>query len=86
MGCVSSPDAAVSLLRSVPLGTRVTVRWALGDDDGSGKLFTDSIGVIVSAAEFLVLETRRGEVRIDWPDVRLAKQVPPPPRRTPRAR
>ncbi|NHU85510.1 hypothetical protein GWK18_07905 [Kocuria sp. JC486] len=38
---------AVALLRSLPVGTRVTVRWALPDGNTSGKKFTDSIGTIV---------------------------------------
>ncbi|KAA9395525.1 hypothetical protein FCK90_00380 [Kocuria coralli] len=44
------PRSPVDLLRSLPVGTRVTVRWALPDDDASGKRFTDSIGTILDSS------------------------------------
>lgn len=98
-GLVTTSHSPVKRLRSLPPGTRVTVRWALPAGDASGKKFTDSIGTIASSptldpddddarpdsgpGDLLVLDTRHGRVEIPWDAIHLAKPVPPP-RRTPR--
>lgn len=97
---MNTSRSAVALLRRLPVGARVTVRWALPAGDTSGKRFTDSIGTIASSPTLdpddaarhdsgqgdpLVLDTRHGRVEIPWDAIHLAKPVPPPPpRRAPR--
>lgn len=71
----------VELIRSAPLGTRMTVRRRIegGYSDALGYLRDTSItGCIV--------ETRQGLVSVNFADVTAAKLVPsPPPRRAPRS-
>lgn len=71
---------AVELIRTVPFGTRMTVRTRI---EGG---FTDAVGYLRERdnAE-CVLETRRGLVTISLDQVHLAKVVPPPPQRARRA-
>jgi hypothetical protein len=61
--------------RLIP-GLRVVVRYRLP----SG--FTDALGELLSVdARTVVVQTRRGDVRIDLSSVVAAKEVPPPPAR-----
>jgi hypothetical protein len=70
----------VELIRTVPLGTRLTVRTRI---DGG---FTDALGYLRERdSAQCVLETRRGLITIALDRVHRAKTVPPPsPRRAPR--
>jgi hypothetical protein len=72
----------LELIRSVPLGTRMTVRRRI---DGG---FTDAVGYLRQCTTHdCVIETRHGLVTIALAEVTAAKQVPPPPaRRAPRHR
>jgi hypothetical protein len=64
----------VKLLRDLPLGTRVVVRYRI---EGG---FTDALGNLVARDETTcTVETRRGPVVVDLAAVTLAKPVPPPP-------
>jgi hypothetical protein len=69
------------LIRSAPLGTRMTVRKRI---DGG---FTDAVGYLRELTDSdCIVETRHGMVAIRLDDVAAAKAVPPPPqRRTPRS-
>ena len=65
--------------RAWPLGTRVTVRSRICDPLHK---YSDTIGVILeSDSEGLLLDTRKGEVRVVGADILLGKPVPPPPER-----
>ena len=70
----------VAALRSLPAGTRVVVRYRLGEG------FTDALGDLLSCtADEASVRTRRGDVVVRLADVVAAKPVPPPPpRRAPR--
>jgi hypothetical protein len=73
-------EQAVQLLREVPVGTRLVVRYRL--DDGA----TDALGYLRSRTdERCLLDTPRGPVTITFVDVVAAKRIPEPParRRTP---
>jgi hypothetical protein len=64
----------VKLLRELPLGTRVVVRYRI---EGG---FTDALGDLVARdATTCTVETRRGAVVVAFDAVALAKPVPPPP-------
>jgi hypothetical protein len=66
----------LQLLSSVPLGTRVVVRYRIpgGTTDALGTLEArDSASCTVA--------TRTGSVTVKLDDVQLAKAVPPPPPR-----
>lgn len=68
--------AAVAMLRTVPLGTRVVVRRKEGDG------FHDALGDLVAIdAETCTVETRRGAITVPLALVTRAKPVPPPPPR-----
>lgn len=73
-------NAAVELLTSLPLGTRVVVRYRIegGLTDALGELTArDAVSCTVAA--------RRGDVVVPLDAVTAAKPVPPPPpRRAPR--
>ena len=79
-------SSALGLLTGLPAGTRVSVRYALPDDDASGLPLTDALGELLAADEKAVtVRTRRGDVLIDAGGIRAARVVPPaPPRRRPR--
>jgi hypothetical protein len=63
------------LLRSIPIGTRVVVRYLL--DDGGA---TDALGYLRARdAEHVVVETKRGRETVTLLTVIAAKGVPPPP-------
>ncbi|WP_258067138.1 hypothetical protein [Arthrobacter sp. GMC3] len=65
---------ALDLISSVPLGTRVVIRYRI--DGGS----TDALGDLTGRDSLsCTVATRSGEVAIKYDDVRLAKAVPPPP-------
>lgn len=70
----------VAFLRSMPLGTRVTVRRRI--DDG----WTDALGYLRQLDDdTCTVETRRGPVTVPLRAVSAAIRVPePPPRRRPR--
>lgn len=72
-------NIAVDLIRSAPLGTRMTVRSAI---DGG---FSDALGYLREITESeCVVETRRGLITVLFTEVFAAKEVPPPPlRRSP---
>lgn len=96
MACPTSgptPPAATStatlrLLEGLAPGTRVSVRYALPDDDASGLPLTDALGELVGVDSATVrIRTRRGDVLIAPGRLRAARVVPPaPPRRPPRQR
>jgi hypothetical protein len=66
----------VKLLRELPLGTRVVVRYRI---EGG---FTDALGDLVARDDVsCTVETRRGPVVVEFSSVALAKPVPPPPAR-----
>jgi hypothetical protein len=75
-------NPAVQLLRSLPIGTRVVVRYRIPGG------FTDALGDLVGMdARSCRVATRRGEASIELSEVVLAKPVPPAPtrrRRSPR--
>ena len=65
---------AVNLIRSVPLGTRMTVRQKI-----DGRL-TDALGYLRQITDTeCVVDTRRGLITIPLAEVSAAKEVPPPP-------
>ncbi|MEO7349140.1 MAG: ferrous iron transport protein A [Terrimesophilobacter sp.] len=65
---------AIQLIRSSPLGTRMTVRRRI---DGG---FSDALGYLRQVTETeCVVETRRGLITITLFQVTAAKLVPPPP-------
>ena len=67
-----TPD---EFLRSIPIGTRVVVRYRL--DDGRA---TDALGRLLARdAEHVVVATRRGTDSVALSMVIAAKEVPPPP-------
>ena len=64
----------MKLLRELPLGTRVVVRYRI-----EGGL-TDALGDLVARDDIsCTVETRRGPVVVTFDTVALAKPVPPPP-------
>jgi hypothetical protein len=79
-------SSALGLLAGLPAGTRVSVRYALPDDDASGLPLTDALGELLAAdEESVTVRTRRGDVLIGAGGIRAARVVPPaPPRRRPR--
>lgn len=65
------------MIRLPPPGHRVVVRYLLP----SGQA-TDALGMLVSVdAETVVVETKRGLVRVAGDTIVAAKEVPPPPPR-----
>ena len=69
----------VHIIRSAPLGTRMTVRRRI---EGG---FSDALGYLHEFTEAgCVIETRRGLIPVDFDGVTAVKLVPPPqPRRAP---
>lgn len=68
----------IARLLSLPLGTRVVVRYLIED----GARATDALGELIERTEQeAVIQTRRGPERVPLAQVLLAKQVPPPPTR-----
>lgn len=68
----------VARLLSLPLGTRVVVRYLIEE----GERATDALGELLERTEdAVVIQTRRGPERVPLAQVLLAKPVPPPPRR-----
>jgi GNAT superfamily N-acetyltransferase len=70
-------------VRTLPLGSRVVVRWRLdAPDEATGATLTDAVGTLVSADDAAVtVETSRGSVTIPLDRVTAAKEVPPKPSR-----
>lgn len=63
-------------LRTIPLGTRVVVRYLIEE----GERATDALGELVERTEEqVVIQTRRGPEVVPMAQVLLAKPVPPPP-------
>lgn len=58
------------------VGSRVSVRQRVGERDGR-PLFSDAVGDLVAEGADLVVQTRRGPVRIDRDAVVAARAVPP---------
>ncbi|WP_240470998.1 hypothetical protein [Schaalia suimastitidis] len=55
-----------------PIGTRVVVRYRLADG------LHDALGILVeSAPDHVVIETRRGQVRVEAETMVTGKEVPP---------
>lgn len=64
----------ITLIASVPLGTRMTVRKR---SDGG---FTDALGYLQERSETAcVIETKRGLVSVELAEVTAVRLVPPPP-------
>jgi hypothetical protein len=73
---VGQADAAVRRLRSLPVGSRVVVRFRIPGG------FRDALGDLAAIDETsCTVLTRRGPVTVSLADVALAKPVPPPPPR-----
>jgi hypothetical protein len=69
--------------RTLTPGVRVVVRRRLGPDEE--LLYSDVLGeLLVVDDDGVLIETRRGPVRVLGPDIALAKIVPPAPARRPR--
>lgn len=70
-------------VRSLPLGSRVVVRWRLDAPDPiSGATLTDAVGTLLTVDDAQVtVETARGTVDIPLERVTAAKEVPPKPAR-----
>ena len=68
---------------SLPLGSRVVVRWRLeAPDPRTGATLTDAVGTLVARdSGSLQVETSRGVVTIEQAQVVAAKEVPPKPTR-----
>lgn len=67
----SGPTAAFLTL---PLGTRVVVRYRVGE------LATDALGLLVRrGVDDCEIRTNKGDVTVRFADILAAKQVPPPP-------
>lgn len=67
-------EAAIAMLRALPLGTRVVVRRR--EDDG----FHDALGDLSAVDETsCTVDTRRGPVTVPFAKLTRAKPVPPPP-------
>lgn len=70
-----------SRLRTIPIGTRVVVRYLIEE----GERATDALGDLVERTEeHVVIQTRRGPESVPMAQVLLAKPVPPAPPRRPR--
>lgn len=68
--------AAALRLQTVPLGSRVVVRYRI--EDG----LTDVLGYLAEVSETqCTVQTRSGDVIIALELIQAAKPVPPPPRR-----
>lgn len=66
----------VDFIRTAAIGTRMTVRTRIPGG------YTDALGYLRERSDIsCVIETRRGMVAIQFADVHLAKEVPPPPQR-----
>lgn len=69
-------NRAARTLTTLPVGTRVVVRYRIADG------LTDALGYLRSIDEAqCTVETRTSNVMIDLADVHAAKPVPPPPPR-----
>jgi hypothetical protein len=69
--------------RALTPGVRVVVRRRLGPDEE--LLYSDVLGeLLVVDDDGVLIETRRGRVRVPGQDIALAKIVPPAPARRPR--
>lgn len=69
-------NRAARTLTTLPVGTRVVVRYRVADG------LTDALGYLRSIDKAqCTVETRTSSVMIDLADVQAAKPVPPPPPR-----
>ena len=70
-------------VRSLPVGSRVVVRWRLdAPDPTTGATLTDSVGTLLMVDDaHVTVETARGPVRIPLERVTAAKEIPPRPSR-----
>lgn len=68
---------------SLPIGSRVVVRWRLAaPDPGSGATLTDTVGTLLTCDDdALTIESRTGPVTVERGRVVTAKEVPPKPSR-----
>jgi hypothetical protein len=77
-GGPSTGAGPVAAFLALPLGTRVVVRYRVGE------LATDALGQLVRRDPTSCdIRTSRGQVTIHFADIVAAKQVPPPPGRRP---
>jgi len=73
-GIQSTGAGPVAAFLALPLGTRVVVRYRVGE------LATDALGLLVRVGtDSCDIDTRHGRVLIAFKDIVAAKQVPPPP-------
>lgn len=71
-----SVRVTVERLRTIPVGTRVVVRYLIED----GERATDALGELIERTDdHVVIDTRRGPESVPLAQVLLAKPVPPPP-------
>ena len=76
-------SAAREFLATVPLETRVVVRFALRND---AQAASDALGTLTArTGTSVTVQTRRGAVTVALADVIAAKKVPPPPAPRPRS-
>ncbi|GAB3252022.1 putative acetyltransferase [Arthrobacter pigmenti] len=69
-------NRAAQTLTTLPLGTRVVVRYRIPDG------LTDALGYLRGIDDArCTVETRTSDVVIELADVQAAKEVPPPPPR-----
>jgi GNAT superfamily N-acetyltransferase len=68
---------------SLPIGSRVVVRWRLAaPDPTSGATLTDTVGTLLTCDDdALTIESRTGPVTVERGRVVTAKEVPPKPSR-----
>lgn len=79
----NSEHMTAERLRTIPLGTRVVVRYLIED----GERATDALGELLERSdEAVVVATRSGPEIVPFTQVLLAKPVPPPPPRRERRR
>jgi hypothetical protein len=75
---VYGPDP-LGVIASEPIGTRLVVRYRLGDGA------TDALGFLLERTPTTcVIDTRRGPVTVGLADIVAAKTVPAPPAPRPR--
>jgi ribosomal protein S18 acetylase RimI-like enzyme len=83
--CRSRHDCGVEIPEEL-LGARVALRHRIGEREGR-PLFTDAVGELAADGPgAVVVQTRRGPVRVERSEVIAVRAVPPaPPRRAPLA-
>jgi hypothetical protein len=68
----------VTTVLALPLGTRVVVRYRVGE------MATDALGLLVRRGPAdCDIRTKKGDVTVRFADIVAAKRIPPPPERRP---